>query len=180
MNKPLSIASGFAFVGLLFSQPALALVNRSEAESPPTFSLSTSTTAAAAAAATGFIIAKKAKAKAADKKAGKADTGGGGPTNFDECVAVCDKQYPNGAAKDLKIVQCWETKCATSCGGEPDAGPDLPGTDGGKCTQTVDTGDAKCDTCTNSNCCAEWDGCFSDKECNDYETCFADCDQNFP
>ena len=111
---------------------------------------------------------------------GKADTGGGGPTNFDECVAVCDKQFPNGLAKDQKIVTCWETKCATSCGSSPDGGPDLPGTDGGKCTQAVDTGDAKCDTCTNANCCAEWDGCFSDKECNDYEACFADCDQNFP
>ena len=74
MNKPLSIASGFVLVGLLFSQPALALVPGTAAESPPTSSLSTSATAAAAAAATGFIIAKKAKAKAADKKAGKADT----------------------------------------------------------------------------------------------------------
>lgn len=77
MNKPLSIASGFVLVGLLFSQPALALVPGTAAESPPTSSLSTSATAAAAAAATGFIIAKKAKAKAADKKAGKADTGEG-------------------------------------------------------------------------------------------------------
>ena len=73
MNKPLSIASGFALVGLLFSQPALALVPRTAAEPPAASSLSNSE----AAAATGTVIAKKAKGKAADKKAGKADAGEG-------------------------------------------------------------------------------------------------------
>jgi len=65
MNKPLSITSGFVLVGLLFSQPALALVQRVETEPPAASSLRV--------AATGTVIAKKAKGKAADKKAGKAD-----------------------------------------------------------------------------------------------------------
>lgn len=69
MNKPLSITSGFVLVGLLFSQPALALVKGSEAEPPAASSL--------AAATTGTVIAKKGKGKAADKKAGKADGGEG-------------------------------------------------------------------------------------------------------
>lgn len=69
MNKPWSITSGFVLFGLLFSQPALALVQRPEAEPPAASSFS--------AAGTGTVIAKKAKGKAADKKAGKAEGGEG-------------------------------------------------------------------------------------------------------
>jgi hypothetical protein len=110
---------------------------------------------------------------------GKADSGAG-PKNYDECATQCEAQHPSGAAKSAKIDQCWEAKCPKSCAGVEDGGADSPGADGGKCKETVDTGDGPCDACTNANCCAEWDGCFGDKDCSDFDTCLVDCDAQFP
>jgi hypothetical protein len=99
----------------------------------------------------------------------------------DTCFSACFAAHPTGASILDKLSTCVEGSCGTACGGPPQPPP------GSACGFA--TGDATCDTCLGTSCCAQANACFGDADCtalldcgdacND-STCLAACEAAHP
>jgi hypothetical protein len=87
----------------------------------------------------------------------------------DACLAGCFSAHPTGVAILETLSTCVETSCSSACGGGGG------GTGGSPSACGFASGNTTCDSCLDTNCCADANACLADKNCTDYLDCAYAC-----
>jgi hypothetical protein len=97
------------------------------------------------------------------------------PCRDNACVSACEAAHPSGTAKITALSTCAGTACGAACGGPPSGpgGPGGPAPAPGSCGLT--SGEATCDTCLDTSCCAQTTTCIGDADCVAVIRCYDAC-----
>ena len=84
------------------------------------------------------------------------------------CESACEAAHPAGTTKLTTLATCANVTCGAACGG---GGPGGGGP--GSCGLT--SGNATCDTCLDTSCCAQTTTCLGDADCVALINCYDAC-----